>query len=168
MQCDVLVDTVMLPRLEPTNPPRGPEDVVICLPLVFVNGGIRTAVVDWVAIKVVGPGEEKRYVPLFCVDVQKYYQHIQFQFCVASGFSVFAVTPGTATEKCVAFAPHRSPTVFPSPWLPGDYVLEVVLKLNDREFPQKVAELKLQLTLESLQAYFAGNGMSNLDREFDF
>lgn len=168
MQCDVLVDTVMLPRIEPTDPPRGAEDVLICLPLVFVNGGIRTAIVDWVAIRVSGPGEDKRYIPLFCVDLQKYYQHVQFHFCVESGFSMFAVLPGAAVEKCVAFAPLRSPTVAPTVWLPGDYKLEVLLKLNDREFPHKVAELKLGMTAEELQLHFAGHGKSNLDREFDF
>jgi hypothetical protein len=45
---------------------------------------------------------------------------------------------------------------------------KLTLKLNDREFPHKVAELKLGMTAEELQLHFAGHGKSNLDREFDF
>lgn len=72
MQCDVLLDSIIIPG--PSLKEEWNESFPLLLPMQFVNGGVRTAIIEWVAIRVQAPDHAKLYTPVALIDIAKFMQ----------------------------------------------------------------------------------------------
>lgn len=155
MQCDILVDTIVFAV------PSGPShnSMAILLPLTSVNYGVRTAIIEWIAIKVESDGILKLYTPIGIVDYERFIQgHRQLHSeNVKSNFSEFAVPKDSSKELCILFSQEENNPVYPfSLWTSGHYSFRVYVKYREKSIPMMQKELELEVSQIIIDNYFQG------------
>lgn len=164
MQCDLLLDTVVFPA--PTGPSH--DSLAIILPLVFVNSGVRTAIVEWIALKVVAGDHTKLYTPVAIIDLQKLIQgrralHAENTLGV---FSEFAVPHDGTVTMNVLFTQEENDPRYPfRPWDPGKYFLQIFVKYRNKDSAVKQKEIDMEINERMLAGYRSGESFTNSIRK---
>lgn len=166
MQCDLLVDTIVMAL--PSAPSH--DSFPLILPLTFVNGGVRTVVIEWVAIKVVATDHTKLYTPQLLIDLQKFIAgyrklHAENQLGI---FSEFPVPPGQAVTHSILFVQEEFNERYPfRPWSCGQHTLQIYMKYRDSETAILERTIDLEIFPEQLATFKAGMSLSVSLRKID-
>jgi hypothetical protein len=157
MQCDILVDTVIFAV---TTAPSHNSPAII-LPITFINHGVRTAIIEWVAIKIISEKSTKIYTPIALIDYEKFLQGKRALHAenVKSHFSEFALGTGLEKELHILFSQEESHSTFPfSLWETANHKFEIYVKYRDKDTPTLQRSLDVEVTNKLLQDY--ANGVS--------
>jgi hypothetical protein len=156
MQSDVLLDTIAF--MHPANPP---DNLTIVLPMTIVNHGTRAAIVEWIVLRVSGPGAPKLYTPTMTVDFQSLIRgrrHLHADNTIGP-FSVFAVGPGAEKQLAIVLTQEANRQDYQvSRWVAGRYEFALYVKYADRELPVLQRTLTHELDQIFLSEYASGNG----------
>lgn len=164
MQCDVVNDTIVFLPIEPQERKSFP----IMLPLVFVNDGSRTSIIEWVAIKIITESAIKFYTPIAFIDYEKFIQgrRIVHSENIISQFSEFAILSKGAKEYCILFTQELNDTQYPfSNWVEGDYIFKIFVKYRDQEYAKVQKEFKMNVTNRLINDCMTGNSIANSIRK---
>jgi hypothetical protein len=166
MQCDLLIDSFVF--AQPTAPSH--DSFPLVFPMVFVNGGVRTAVIEWIATKIKAEDHSKLYTPVALVDLQRFVQgrralHAQN---IIGQFSEFPVLPGQAYQLNVLLVQEESNDRYPfRPWQSGRHSVELYVKYRDRDTAILQRSFEADVSTEMLQQYKAGGSFVNSIRRID-
>lgn len=156
-QCDILFDnfTYFGDQLIGNTS----DDIHFVLPLTFVNTGLRTKIVEWIAVRVSGADNVKLYTPNHIIDFSRLFNYTKFSdpdFRMKL-FSEFAIPTDTPKECCVMLSQERKNKEYPySKWNPGDYNFEVYVKFRDRDVPQLLSSFSFRFESQYLIAAQSG------------
>lgn len=139
-QCDLLVDTVFLTVLGIIGSGPVDNDLHVVLPITFVNGGVRTAAIEWVAVKVKSAAGTALFTPVNLVCHKEYVQGggmlLLNSLHMLSQFSEFPIPPGQTLAVSVHFSREKNdPRYSPIPWSAGPHTIEIYVKYRDRDTP---------------------------------
>lgn len=162
MQCDILGDTIGY-----VQPCATPEIPTLLLPLTFINFGARSAIVEWVALRITSRADVWLYSPIQLVDLHKFMQELRVLHGSNSlgVFSEFVVGPGTEKFFAIIFTwepGHPCPA-----WTPGDYRIEVLVKYRDRAAPVIQRVFSPKITEAFLAGYRGGQSTFDSMRKID-
>lgn len=163
-QCDLLLDTVVFPL--PTGPSH--DSLALILPLTFVNTGVRTAIVEWIALKVVAEDHSKIYTPVAFIDMIKLLQVKRALHAenIIGVFSAFAVPHGEIVVRNVLLTQEENDTRYPfRTWTPAKYLFQVFVKYGDKDLPVKQKELDMEINDKMLSEYKLGYSFTNSIRK---
>jgi hypothetical protein len=166
MQCDLLIDSYVFPH--PTAP--SPDSLPLVLPMIFVNGGVRTAVIEWIAAKIKAEDHIKLYTPIALIDLQRFIQgkHALLAENIIRQFSEFPVLPGDTNQLDVLFKQEENNALYPFRlWQPGRHTLELYVKYRDRDTAILQRSFEMDVTPEILQFFNAGGTYVNSIRSID-
>lgn len=128
--CDIVWSNLQI------SPPStlGQQAFNLTLPITIINSGYSLAVLEWLVLKVTGPGLKMLYQPN---------SFIYFGRSSAGGdgetdlpFSEFAINPGRAVSTHLNFAPVRKDGFDVTMWTEGRYDLELWVKYSGSDYPK--------------------------------
>jgi hypothetical protein len=160
MQCDVVTST--LGFVHPQNPQGSPS---IIIPITFVNQGVRTAIVEWAAVRVLDGGSPRLYGPLTTVDFTEFLRgkRVLHASNIIGQFTEFAVLPLTEKSICILFNAEVDRADYPvREWVAAQYTFELWVKYRDREIPVLQRTLKLAIHHELMKAIHEGGFITNI------
>jgi len=166
MQCDLLIDTIIFPA--PTTASH--DSFAVILPLVLVNSGVRTSIVEWIALKVSAMDHAKLYTPVALIDIQKLIQGKRALHAenTLGAFSEFAIPPAGTVAINVLFSQEEKNIRYPfRTWTPGKYSFQIFVKYQDKEFAVKQKEIPMDITSEMIANYKNGGSFANSIRDID-
>ena len=166
MQCDLLIDSFVFPQ--PTAPSH--DSLPLVLPMIFVNGGVRTALIEWVAAKIRTENHIKLYTPIALIDFKKLIQGRRALHAenIIGQFSEFPVLPGNVYELSVLLSQEDKNALYPfHPWRPGQHTIEVYVKYRDCDTAILQRSFDMDITPEVLQRFKAGESFVLSIRRID-
>jgi hypothetical protein len=166
MQCDLLLDSFVFPQ---TTAPSH-DSFPLVLPMVLVNGGIRTAVIEWIAAKIKAEDHIKLYTPVALIDLQRLIQGRRALHAenIIGQFSEFPVLPGQACPLNVLFAQEENDARYPfRSWESGRHTVELHVKYHDRDTAIQQRSFEIDVTPEMLQQFRAGGSFVNSIRRIN-
>lgn len=159
MDCDLLCDTVVIPRL--TAPSH--DSYPILLPLSLVNNGSRAAIIEWIAIKIESQSPVKLYTPVAIIDYKRFIQGKRALHAenTISSFSEFAVPKNSMIESCILFSQEENNPIYPfNPWTEGIHIFKIYMKYRDRTLPSFIKEISFDITNKLREQYERGESLA--------
>ena len=138
--------------------------------MIFVNGGVRTAIVEWIAAKINTVDHIKLYTPVCLIDLQRLIQGKRALHAenTIGQFSEFPVLPGHAYQINVLLTQEENDARYPfKPWQPGQYIVDLYVKYRDRNTAILQRNFEIDVTQEMLQQFYAGNSFVHSIRKIE-
>ena len=133
MQCDIIFDNLTFIGL-----PNLPNYPVILIPMTITNQGSRTAIIEWIGIKLENENGEMLYGPYLLIDYPKLMQEKRTIHAsnTLGPFNEFAIMKNNFKEMSIAFIQEQSNKKYPpKQWTPGNYHFKFFIKLRDNDIP---------------------------------
>lgn len=166
MQCDILIDSVGLPAISAPSH----KSLAIMLPIVFVNDGLRTAIIEWIALKVISHDLVKFYTPIAIVDYQKLIQGKRYLHAenIIGHFTEFALLTKSSKEICIAFSQEETNEKYPfSEWKPGTYKFKIYIKYREGVTAKMQKEIEMEISQKMINDYWSGMTILNSIRKIE-
>jgi hypothetical protein len=166
MQCDILIDTIVIPAAGSYIK----DDLLIMLPIQFINDGIRTSIIEWVALKVKNGESTKLYTPISFIDYIRFVRgkKIIHGDNVISHFHEFAVMNQGHVSLTILFSQEENNINYKhSLWHPGKYKFEIFVKYRDKETAVMQKELEMTIEPKILEDFNSGNSSATSIRNID-
>lgn len=161
MQCELLVDNILFLANQGNSLP-------VMLQCGFVNDGMRTAVVEWIAFTAEGNNTLKLYTPLTINDSEKFFQGKRTMHSenISSPFSEFAISPNQSRELFISFGQEENglkepPTV----WTAGKYAFKFYIKFRDSPSPKLRKQIEVNIDHTMLVDIGRGNSITLMTRK---
>jgi len=141
MQCELLVDNILFLANQGDGLP-------VMLQCGFVNDGMRTAVIEWIAFTVDGNNTLKLYTPLTINDSEKFFQGKRTMHGenISSPFSEFAISPNQSRELFISFGQEENGLKEPpTAWTAGKYVFKFYIKFRDSPSPKLRKQMEVNI-----------------------
>ncbi|MGV1832974.1 hypothetical protein [Agrobacterium vitis] len=103
-------------------------------PLSIINGGPAVAILDGLALKIVGPGLEMRYLPSVFAEGGE-----------ERSFGSIAILPNSSKEVTPAFLPSSGSGFWTSRWQQGTHKFTLWAKFRGAPEPRQVSEFEIDV-----------------------
>lgn len=118
----------------------------LILPLTVVNGGISTAVVEWFLVRVSAEGREMMYRPVAMAPEDS--GDLSSRRRAFRPFGEFAVSPQTAAQVSLVFAPINKSGYAIDRWAVGSHSLDLMVKYAAIPEPRSIKKVSILVTLD--------------------
>jgi hypothetical protein len=147
-----------------TTHPGLPEDSpTVLLPLVFINEGHGSGIIEGLTLEIESGKTVKVYTPVLKVDYQKFFsgKRTLHDENLLGAFNVFPLGSRETLKKSIAFTQEEKSTRYPfSTWSPGPHVFRLYLKHSGRTLRIEVGAITKEINSEMLADYKAGVSIS--------
>lgn len=158
-QLSVLTDEVIF--APPTLPSH--DSAALIFPLVFMNEGNGSGVVEALSIKIEGNNSTKIYTPIAEIDFGKYItgkRKLHAESMLGS-FGSFPLHSKESIQKHILFSQEGKSEKYPfNTWDEGDYTFKIYIKHSQQANPVECAKFKRFISKDILEKYNAGSGAS--------
>lgn len=154
---EVLANEVIL------APSSGPshDSLALLFPIVFINRGSGTGVIEGISIKVTDNGNSKLYMPIAEIDYIKYLtgKRMLHAESMLGSFAPFTINGEESIKKYILFSQEDRSEDYPfSKWQEGEFTFEIYVKHSNCKAPIKIANMTYVITDLMLLNYFNGSG----------
>jgi hypothetical protein len=156
---NLLADEIILapPTLQSHN------SLAIIFPLVFINNGNGSAVVEQLFIKIKEKNSIKIYTPIVEIDFRKFLtgsRKLHAESLIGS-FMQFPMGGKESIQKYILFSQEENSAIYPfNNWTKGSYTFEIYVKNTSQKNPVLYVKFKHFISEKCLNEYEQGNCIS--------
>lgn len=159
-------EVTFAPQTRPSH-----ESPALVLPVVFLNSGYGTGVVEAIAIKIEGPAAIMLYTPIAEIDFRTFLagrRRLHAENLLGS-FSPFILQEKEVLKKHILFSQEERSGKYPfTKWVEGPYIFRVIVKHSSAKKPVECATFERNVSAKMLADYSAGTGFTLIEsRELD-
>ena len=158
-QLSVLADEVIF--APPTAPSH--DSPALIFPLVFMNDGNGSGVVEALSIKIEGNNSTKVYTPIAEIDFGKYItgkRKLHAESMLGS-FGSFPLHGKESIQKHILFSQEKKSKKYPfNTWGEGNYTFKIYVKDSHQAKPIECATFERFISKKLLEEYKTGTGAS--------
>lgn len=146
-------------------PPSAPshDSPALILPLVFINEGNGSGVVEALSMKIENNGVSKIYTPIAEIDFGRYLtgkRKLHAENMLGT-FSSFTLGSKESVKKHILFSQEEHSTKYPfSKWSEGQHTFRVYVKSSRAKKPVELATITYSINKQVLDEYKNGVGSS--------
>jgi hypothetical protein len=166
-----LIDEVLLAPIQSLSSGPTGDSPAIILPIIFLNSGYGSGIIEGLTLKIEGEKTIKIYIPITEVDYQKFMsgKRALHPDNIIESFNPFPMESRKTLKKHIVFIQKTDSSRYPfNVWKPGKFTFRLFIKHSGVKTPTEVKSVTNIISEATLINYTNGSGMSMMsERELD-